>query len=571
MSRLAGTYPEARRSIALAFAGLAIAFVLALSIMPLASDDVWINVKAGERIWREHAIPAVDDYSFTRAGAPWINHEWLANVIFFGAWAAAGVNGLILLKALLVVATALVMWRFARTEEASPIVAALLLAAVAFAASDRFIERAHLFNFLMIALFLHALFRAREDERPPMWRLPLLQALWVNLHSGAVLGPMMVALFLAGAGARVALGRPQPQDRANVRFFAWTLGLVVAASLANPYLGASLLYPFQQAGMSLYRQYVFEWMPIWAPAYSGSLMALLFYAWVGFVGVTFLVGSHRPALEDLLVVAFFFALALSAARFTAKFEIAAFFVTARRLRRVRPSPRVAWSAAVAIAASIALLVALGNPIRGAARPFGLGVDERRFPEGACRILESAPGGVRLYNQYDLGSWLIWRLDPRVKVFIDGRNQVFPESLYREYLSANESPADMDRVFRQWDIDAVLLYGDASIPRYLTARANWHLVWFDDLSYLFLADRPGREALIAEHAYRLVRPPAPTFDADLRRALATSRDALLAELERAAAEAPSATLPRLLLASACQSIGRTDDAARWRREAERVRR
>ncbi|MBI3843262.1 MAG: hypothetical protein HY292_01360 [Planctomycetes bacterium] len=562
------TEPQHRSAVLL---GLALLFVLALSITPLASDDVWINIKAGERIWRQHAIPAVDDYSFTQAGSPWVNHEWLANVVFWATWEAGGVNGLIFLKAALLLLTALVLLRFARAEEASPVVTALMLAAVAFAASDRFIERAHLFNFLMIALYLQALFRAREGEPPRLWRLPLLQALWVNLHSGAILGPMMVGLFLAGAGARAVLGRSQGQDRANAKWLAATLGLVVVASLANPYFGSSLLYPFQQAGMSLYRQYVFEWMPIWSPVYSGTPMALLFYACVGFVAVTFLVGAHRPSLEDLLVTGFFFVLALSAARFTAKFEIAALFVATRRLRRLRPSPRFATGAGVALATAIALVVALGNPIRAGVRPFGLGLDSRRFPEGACKILESVPGGVRLYNQYDLGSWLIWRLDPHIKVFIDGRNQVFPESLYREYLSANESPDTLNHVFEKWGIDAVLLDNDARIPAWLSARPDWHLVWWDDFTFLLLADRPGREALLAEHAYRVIHPALPTFEADLRRALARTPDDVIRELSRAAREAETAALPRAILASCCHALGRNEDAARWQHEADRLHR
>ncbi len=543
-----------------------------LSVFPIATDDVWINVKTGERIWNEHAIPSVDDYSFTCNGARWVNHEWLGNLLFHGAYSAAGPNGLIFLKTALLLLTGLVMLRFARFCEASPVVAAALLAGLAFAASDRFIERAHLFNFLFIALFLSALYRAREGAPPRLTWLPLLQALWVNLHSGAVLGPMIVGLFLLGPGLRLALGRSPAAERSSARWLFWTFFLTLAASFANPYLGESLLYPFQQAGFDLYRQHVYEWMPIWAPPYAGSWMKALFVVSVAVVALSFLL-PHRPALEDLLVFAFFLALAISAARFTAKLEIAAFFVLARRLRRVRPRAPAVAALSVALASGVIALAAVGNPIRGPLRKLGLGVNDRRYPDGACRLLESIPGGVRLYNQYDLGSYLIFRLYPRVKVFIDGRNQVFPESLYAEYLSVNRSPGDLDRVFKRYDIDAVLLLydPDVRIPFYLAARGDWKLVWFDDYSVLFVAERPGRERFLEEHAYRFFTPLTRTPESDVLRSLGRAPDDVLRELERAAREAKGAMIPRLLLVSAYLALERREDAARWQGEADEIRR
>ena len=35
----------------------------------------------GLRILEQGSIPAVDDWSFTAAGAPWMNHEWLVDVV----------------------------------------------------------------------------------------------------------------------------------------------------------------------------------------------------------------------------------------------------------------------------------------------------------------------------------------------------------------------------------------------------------------------------------------------------------------------------------------------------------
>jgi len=40
---------------------------------------------------------AIDPYSYT-SDIPWLNHEWLSEIVMYGAYNAAGAPGLIILK-----------------------------------------------------------------------------------------------------------------------------------------------------------------------------------------------------------------------------------------------------------------------------------------------------------------------------------------------------------------------------------------------------------------------------------------------------------------------------------------
>src|SRR6185369_2096151 len=54
-----------------------------------ADADLWGHLAFGRDIVRDHAVHASDPYSFT-SDRPWVNHEWLAEVIMWLCYAAGG-------------------------------------------------------------------------------------------------------------------------------------------------------------------------------------------------------------------------------------------------------------------------------------------------------------------------------------------------------------------------------------------------------------------------------------------------------------------------------------------------
>jgi hypothetical protein len=69
-----------------------------------ADPDLWWHLRTGELILERGAVPTADPFSFTAAGAPWVDHEWGAEVLFAGVFRLAGGRGLVALRALLLAA-----------------------------------------------------------------------------------------------------------------------------------------------------------------------------------------------------------------------------------------------------------------------------------------------------------------------------------------------------------------------------------------------------------------------------------------------------------------------------------
>ncbi len=72
--------------------------ILALGLFTMAArgitdPDVWWHLRTGQLILQNHSLFHTDPYSFTRFGQPWINHEWLSEVLLFGLYRFAGFGG----------------------------------------------------------------------------------------------------------------------------------------------------------------------------------------------------------------------------------------------------------------------------------------------------------------------------------------------------------------------------------------------------------------------------------------------------------------------------------------------
>src|SRR6185436_4926423 len=70
-------------------------------VMTQADPDLWGHVRFGLDILRDRALPAVDPYSFTQ-DVPWMNHEWLSELLMAAVYRAGGATGLAILKGVLV-------------------------------------------------------------------------------------------------------------------------------------------------------------------------------------------------------------------------------------------------------------------------------------------------------------------------------------------------------------------------------------------------------------------------------------------------------------------------------------
>jgi hypothetical protein len=196
----------------------------------LQDPDTYSHVALGRWIFAHQTVPMVDPLSATFAGTPWVAFEWLSDVVYAGAYAAFGWNGVAAIAAL---ATALAFAAMARfLARQLPLVAVVVLVCAAFVVlAPHVLARPHVLALAVMVIWTGALLRAQEEGGTPPLALIAAMTVWTNLHGSFVIG---LALILPIAFEAVWYAPRAARRRLALGWLGFAL-LAAAAALINPY------------------------------------------------------------------------------------------------------------------------------------------------------------------------------------------------------------------------------------------------------------------------------------------------------------------------------------------------
>jgi tetratricopeptide (TPR) repeat protein len=168
---------------------------------------------------------------------------------------------------------------------------------------------------------------------------------------------------------------------------------------------------------------------------------------------------------------------------------------------------VRFRAAGVVLISVALTIAaLGGP--GLTRA-GIGIDHRAFPEGAARFLAEHQLGGNLFNSYEYGNYLLFARYPENRVFIDGRVDVYGPAILRLYAAVAHAAPGWQKILDQYSIEICALAteksSDLPLLSALHRSPDWALVYWDDISAIYIQRAPDRQAFLSAARVYTVRP------------------------------------------------------------------
>ncbi|WP_024576396.1 MULTISPECIES: hypothetical protein [unclassified Afipia] len=452
--------------------------LLALGDRMLADPDTFWQIKVGQWILDNGAVPRTDIFSFTMQGQPWISTQWLAQACYALAFSTAGWGGpVVLTAASIATAFALLAWFLARRLDKS-VVLVLLMAAVAIA-SPHFLVRPHALAMpVMVAWVAGLIAAADRGVAPSLWLLPLM-TLWANLHGSFVFG-----LVLVGAIALDALMNVERPARAPLLMRWFVFGLIaLAASCITPYGWNSLLAARNILNLGAALSMITEWRPADFTrfgAFEGVLLlglgAILFKGLkLPLMRIVLTLGLLHMALASVrnaAVLALLLPIVL-AAPLAARFGQAAILPT----NGTRPRSMVAVAALVPVIAITAFAIATGRytPPSGIA-PAVAALKDR----GVSRVL----------NDYDFGGYLIWS---GVPVAIDGRTELYGERFMVDLDRAMmlKNPDVLFDMLKSQRIDATLLWRRTPAAQLFDHVDGWKKVFADDNVVAHVRDPSAR--------------------------------------------------------------------------------
>jgi hypothetical protein len=457
--------------------------VLLLGPRMLSIDsDLGRHLTLGQFILDHREIPTVDILSHTRNGEVRPPYEWMAQLLFALSYRLAGMDGVIALAGLVIASAFALVDSDAARRSGLPLTALILVILAAGASSLHWLPRPHVFTFLFLAIWLERLERVRKGEPVPLWHFAALMLLWANTHGGFLFGVLAWGAYFAGLiweWLRRSANQPTGKKFLGIG----------ATSLAITFLtpsGGGNWQAVLNNNSRFILSHTFETMPpdfLQPNAWPFLLLLIL-----AVVLITF--DKQRDVSHVFLLLGFTM-LGLLMARNIPLFALAAAPILAASARRTLERFKV-W---VRIEARLSEIEA---ELRGAFWPLvttfaivsmfayryqqsGWSVfqfNPRVFPVAAADWLAAHPQSGNMLNEFNWGGYLLFRLWPSQKVFLDSQTDFYGEEMIREY-EQTVTGKDWETTLDRYAVDWVIIQPNSGLAQRLRSTENWQILFEDD--------------------------------------------------------------------------------------------
>lgn len=472
----------------------------------LDSDTGW-HIRTGELIAATGRVPREDPFSHTLPGAPWFAWEWLADLGMAKLHEVAGLGGVVVGALIILLLAYARLQSLMRQWGADPLIATGLTILAALCSIVHWLARPHLFSILLMVIWLGLVEGYRRRGTRWIYAVPVLILLWANLHGAFVITLPILLIYAIGEWGEQRL-------RGEVQWKRILPYLVVAGGSAVAALGT----PF---GVGLYRHLwrylrdeellrsIQEFQSPDFHTLDGKLIEILLLSGAGAV----MWALRRGRLVELGLYLLWFHLTLQSQRHVtlaavtltpiiaeqatwAIREVVKLWVASAGNGRQLLQALVGWYRGILtidrqLTGAFVLVIVLAGMVGvagagGADKLLSARFSPERFPVEAASVLlrESLPDKGYAHDQF--GGYLIYRLYPRYRVFVDGRSDFYRQGTVLADMQkvAGVSPEWATKL-DQYGIQWLLLRRDEPLSLVARLSGDWVLLHEDKVAQILI--------------------------------------------------------------------------------------
>jgi len=501
-----------------------------LSLVQLENYDIWWHLKTGEWIIDNLIVPHTQLFSYSIGSALWIDHSWLFQVLVFLIYKfLGGINSLIFFRACMI---GFILWITLKSFFKKVYFPVFLLVGWLF--FRLFLDRAFIRPELVSAFFLSAYLYILFNKKNP-WILVLIQFFWVNMHGYSMLGPILLSLFIISEFIKDKTKLPFEWNR--VKYLddkvAYNKGLLVLAVtffllFLTPYGIGSLRYPFfaiksfLDTTNNFYRVSELSSLPLSDILFTQK--DILLTSVITLFMASLLWNIRRINLFNVLIFVIFFVMCSAANRHRGFFAVVSCFCILDNFKAGGGGQslmnyfktRYIRILSISITVLVSLFIvwyqfskAMESQKRYiyskdlSSKDYMYGINRNRYPEEAVDFILKNNIKGPIFNGFNIGGYLIWRLYPSYKVFVDGRTEVYGKEFMDEFVASVIDFERWKRLDEKYEFNMVILdYSSADfyyhIIKNLYESERWRLVYFGDVAVIFLKDNLINRQIVSSH-------------------------------------------------------------------------
>jgi hypothetical protein len=458
----------------------------------ITDPDFWWHLRTGQYICETGSIPREDPFSYTIPNRTWITHEWLTEIILYTIYDVSGQEGLILTFAAIITGAFALLYLQCPGR---PYLASFMVIWAAITSAVTWDVRPQMLSLLLSSTFLYILHSYKKGRRRYIWLMPPLMILWANLHGSFFLGLVFPAVYIVGGTITNLFDRDSGQKLRwrDIRLLVIVTLVSGAMTVVNPNGVQLLIYPFGTLGSPAMQAYIMEWFSPDFHQIQFQPLALFIILIIVALGLS----RRAPSATNFLFLAGFGYASLLSARHIPFFVLTVTpiltaqlldiwqrsqwserFIIARHQRTTTPYLVFNWL--------VLWMVILGGAVRiGLVLQDNAEAQQHAFPVDAVDfILEQRITG-NMYNLYHWGGYLIWRLYPEQKVFIDGRADVYGDAFIDEYLQVYQLRETWREPLDRYGVNLMIIDEGSALSTVLNESPDWQRRYVDEKAAIFV--------------------------------------------------------------------------------------
>jgi hypothetical protein len=475
-----------------------IPIVISMSLTTNKFDpDGWWHLRTGQWIVENRAVPVTDTFSIMK-GTRWVAYSWLYELLLYGLYNSFGLPGFVIYGVLMSLTITFALYSMLRTLSGRIILSIALTSAGILAMAPMLHIRSFTFSILFLSVELFILYRVRATSNVRLLLpLPFLFILWANTHIQFVFGLfayVMMTLEVISDGFRFEKGQ-RPNKMKNL--VTWMIGVGIAcglATLATPYHVQIYKHLLEIVRHQEFYKYISE---LQSPSFrSINTWAFLFII----LGTTFVIGWRKIARPFPLIL-FGFGIVMSFRSYRD-----AWFAIIIGLGIIAYSCAVRGEVEKPHHMKSLVIICLTLILLFMWHTYGVSNEKLRerlvqqYPVAAAEFVEKRRYPGPLYNEFNWGGYLIWRLPKRL-VSVDGRGYIYGSRRFERGVQTWSAKPGWENDPDLTSARTIIASRERGLTSVLLLDPRFELVYEDEISLVFLSVISGQQDLVFKEKER----------------------------------------------------------------------
>jgi hypothetical protein len=494
--------------------------------------DIWIHLEYGKHFIENRTL-SVDHsiFSWTPATRAWTYVTWIGSAAIYAVYKCVGLDAVMILPFAILVAILILYILFLRSIGSS---FSALSMGLFFSAAVFFylpIVKPAIFSSFLFAACVAVYFSSRNFQYRLFWCLPPLFVIWVNTHGAFIFGLFFLCLAFTAEFLVAWRAKTLQADKKYLKSFFLALILSFLVLGINPH-GFGYLAGISRDILLVDaidpQQNISEYRNLWGsldatmnPRSVGiSWFGIFMLASYGLLALIDFKRGRRPNLTNVVLLLTFFAIGMLYFRLFAFYALVWLFAISCLIAREKHSFN---SFKLALASLLIMCYFIGNQLNfhflegNSFTPFKHDI-ENFYPVDATDFLKRHGLPHQLIHDYGTGGYLLWKLYPEYRVFIDPRAWPYRKDILTDCFALEDSKteAEVRAILQRYPEarTAVFNLSFRNLSQIFLLMPEWKLVYFDHAVVIFARKDPQVSSIqpdLAHQRFATLKKPLPLMN------------------------------------------------------------